>query len=165
MVRFKSRYLYFDVEYSPPDSRPIRAAEDEDLLPGGGRANDSVGKRYLQLHGQPSPSHYINESQAVINANAILKAVQSSIKFTYGDTGLGLIKSSLQVKYFSNATSSGVIRVSRDQYRKVWSAITMIRELCGVGCAISVRHASGTIKKAQKKIVIDNSTKANLLLK
>lgn len=53
------------------------------------------------------------------------------------------------MKYFSPATSTGIVRVGREQYRLVWAALTMIKEIRGRPCVIRVVHVSGTIKKAE----------------
>jgi len=53
------------------------------------------------------------------------------------------------VKYFSPTTSTGIVRVGREQYRVVWVALTFLKEFKGQPCIISVVHVSGTIKKAE----------------
>jgi ribonuclease P/MRP protein subunit POP5 len=53
------------------------------------------------------------------------------------------------VKYFSPTTSTGIVRVGREQYRLVWAALTFLKEIKGQPCIISVVHVSGTIKKAE----------------
>lgn len=56
---------------------------------------------------------------------------------------------SYAVKYFSPATSTGIVRVGREHYRLVWAALTYIKDIRGRPCVIRVVHVSGTIKKAE----------------
>jgi ribonuclease P/MRP protein subunit POP5 len=57
------------------------------------------------------------------------------------------------VKYFSPATSTGIVRVGREHYRLVWAALTYVREIKGRPCVLRVVHVSGTIKKAELEAV------------
>lgn len=57
------------------------------------------------------------------------------------------------VKYFSTETSTGIIRVGRDNYRVVWGALTQIREIRGRPVVIRVVKVSGTIKKAELEAI------------
>lgn len=62
----------------------------------------------------------------------------------------------LIVKYFSQATSTAIIRVSRDHYRLVWAALTFITRLpepVDQPCVIQVVRVSGTIKKAEEEAI------------
>jgi ribonuclease P/MRP protein subunit POP5 len=59
------------------------------------------------------------------------------------------------VKYFSPATSTAIIRVSRDHYRLVWAALTFTSQLPKIGqpCVLQVVRVSGTIRKAEEEAV------------
>ena len=60
------------------------------------------------------------------------------------------------VKYFSPATSTAIIRVSRDHYRLVWAALTFTTRLLkpiDQACVMQVVRVSGTIKKAEEEAV------------
>lgn len=60
------------------------------------------------------------------------------------------------VNYLSPATSTAIIRVSRDHYRLVWAALTFITKLpkpIDQPCCIRVVRCSGTIKKAEQEAV------------
>lgn len=60
------------------------------------------------------------------------------------------------VIYLSPATSTAIIRVSRDHYRLVWAALTFITKLpkpIEEACCIRVVRCSGTIKKAEEEAV------------
>ena len=60
------------------------------------------------------------------------------------------------VKYFSPATSTAIIRVSRDHYRLVWAALTFTTRLpkpVDQACVMQVVRVSGTIKKAEEEAI------------
>ena len=61
------------------------------------------------------------------------------------------------VKYLSNATSTFIIRVSRDHYRLAWTALTFMTQVPGVkegkNCVFRVVRVSGTIRKAQEEAI------------
>lgn len=60
------------------------------------------------------------------------------------------------VKYFSPATSTAIIRVARDHYRMVWSALTFTTRLpkpVDQPCVMQVVRVSGTIKKAEEEAI------------
>lgn len=53
------------------------------------------------------------------------------------------------VKYFSSATSTGILRITRENYRILWAALTFINELYGQPAVFRVVRVSGTIRKAE----------------
>lgn len=60
------------------------------------------------------------------------------------------------VKYFSSATSTAIIRVSRNHYRLVWAALTFINHFpkpVNAPCVIQVIRVSGTIRKAEEEAI------------
>lgn len=57
------------------------------------------------------------------------------------------------VKYFSPVTSTGILRVARENYRLVWAALTYVKEIQGRPVVIRVVRVSGTIKKAEVEAV------------
>ncbi|KAK3621099.1 RNA-binding protein pop5 [Elasticomyces elasticus] len=62
----------------------------------------------------------------------------------------------LFVKYFSQATSTAIVRVSRDHYRLVWAALTFATRLpnpVGQPCVIQVVRVSGTIRKSEEEAI------------
>ena len=79
--------------------------------------------------------------------------LRQQISYNFGDHGSGLVASSLSLRYFSAATSTGILRISRDQYRMAWAALTFIRELAGRECIVTVKRVSVTVKKADQEIL------------
>lgn len=64
----------------------------------------------------------------------------------------------LAVKYLSNATSTCILQCSREHYRLVWAALTMIDRVPTKGgpgkpCVVRVVRVSGTIKKVEQEAV------------
>jgi ribonuclease P/MRP protein subunit POP5 len=57
------------------------------------------------------------------------------------------------VKYFSPATSAGIVRVSRQHFRIVWAALTYINNVAGHNVIIRVVRVSGTIRKCQQAAI------------
>ena len=62
----------------------------------------------------------------------------------------------LTVKYLSLATSTFIIKVSRDHYRIAWAALSFMSRVPvdnGKRCVFRVIRVSGTIRKAQEEAV------------
>lgn len=76
---------------------------------------------------------------------AILQVLRDSIEVNFGDFGLGQALSSLQVKYYNCYTQLCVIRCSRDGYRQVWAAMTMVTDINHRAVLLRLLHLSGTI--------------------
>jgi ribonuclease P/MRP protein subunit POP5 len=88
-----------------------------------------------------------------VTSKLLLDILRQQIAYNFGDQGSGLVAASLSVRYFSAATSTGIIRIGRDHYRMVWAALTFVRDIAGRECVISVRRVSGTVKKAEEEIL------------
>jgi len=94
-----------------------------------------------------------SSSSQVVTQKLLLEVLRQQISYNFGDYGSGAVSASLAIKYFSAATNTGLVRVSRDHYRLIWAALTFIRELGGRECIVTVRRVSGTIKKAEQEII------------
>ncbi|KAF2152457.1 hypothetical protein K461DRAFT_278685 [Myriangium duriaei CBS 260.36] len=128
MVRLKHRYLLLQILYLDGSSS----------LPGS-----------LAFH---SPS------SDTLTASILARTIRDSVAEQFGDYGAGLTSASLQVKYFSNPTSTAILRVSRAHHRLVWAACTTLTHLPDRAksrreCVIRVLRVSGTIKKAELEAV------------
>jgi len=58
--------------------------------------------------------------------------------------------------YLSTATSTAIIRVSRESYRLVWAALSFATKLpnpLSVPCVIQVLRVSGTIRKSEEAAI------------
>ncbi|KAK9457611.1 ribonuclease P/MRP protein subunit [Dipodascopsis uninucleata] len=165
MVRFKSRYILFSVHYPTENVEDLlvfsaydkvktahahdneeispksQGSSDQMILPGGILPNIDHKSRLL-LQWQPSPD--------LVDMNAVNTAIRDSINRNFGDLGAGLVRSSLNLRYYSKATSMGIVRVSRDHFRLVWAALTFINEIADQKVVVTVEHVSGTMRKCQK---------------
>lgn len=47
----------------------------------------------------------------------------------------------------------GIVRISRDHFRLLWAALTLIRSINGEACIVTVDHVSGTMKKVEQTII------------
>ncbi|GME69504.1 hypothetical protein B5S31_g2541 [[Candida] boidinii] len=135
MVRLKTRYILFEIIY------PELNGDGEEGTDWYKTRSNSI----IALHKQ-SPS--------VINAKVIILAIRKSLQLNYGDLGSGCDGMSLVLKYFSNRTSTGIIRVLRESYMKICSAICLINELNGYKVIIRCVNLSGSIKKCEDKSII-----------
>ncbi|PKA55745.1 putative ribonuclease P/MRP protein subunit POP5 [Apostasia shenzhenica] len=86
-----------------------------------------------------------NEPIIVTEYN-LLKAIKDSILFDFGECGLALSLGSLQVKYVNPSTKLCIVRTSREDHQKIWSAMTMVTSIAKCPVTITLLHLSGTIK-------------------
>lgn len=100
-----------------------------------------------------------NSSQNVysITQQDIISVVRASISGNFGDLAAGQLSSSLTVKLWSPALSICVIRSTRENFRTVWGAISLITELRHhpqMGrVRFTVVHVGGTIRACQKSAI------------
>ena len=154
MVRIKHRYLLVNILY--PEAT----------------------KRYADVPGGkdvPLVMQFRRSSDDRVDARMLARIIREGVAELFGDYGSGMIASSLQgisnssthtvlraranansVKYFSPATSTAIIRVSRDHLRLVWSALAFTTHLpkpVDQACVMQVARVSGTIKKAEEEAI------------
>jgi ribonuclease P/MRP protein subunit POP5 len=152
MVRIKERYLLINILY-PPDA----PSKDRKNIP------DFV------LQHQPTVEK--------LTPQLLLKAVRAEIGQLFGDYGLGALGGHLSgklyitkrtchggvrntefatVKYLSLATSTFILRCSRDHYKMLWAALTVMDHVPvkdGRPCIFRVVRVSGTIRKAEEEAI------------
>ncbi|KAI9136042.1 hypothetical protein BKA69DRAFT_251434 [Paraphysoderma sedebokerense] len=115
----------------------------------------------LQLH-FPSPP-LPTSSSSTLTSSALLSSIRFSIQSLFGYLGSGFLLQSVQVKYYSPHTNVAIVRVDRDYFRALWSAINFITDVDGRECAVQVVWVGGTIKQIQKA-AIRHDTEQLLLL-
>ncbi|ERF71603.1 hypothetical protein EPUS_00592 [Endocarpon pusillum Z07020] len=134
MVRIKHRYLLIQILYpSLQTSNP--------------EAPDSV------LFHAPTAPH--------ITSSTLIHLLRTQVSLLFGDYGSGVLAAGFSIKYFSNATSTAIVRCPRAHYRLAWAALTFVTELPGATkgptegerCVFRVVRVSGTIKKAEEEAV------------
>ena len=167
MVRLKHRYLLVNILY--PDS-----------------ALESSGVR-LNAKETPEIVHFNQPTSDKLTPQLLSRIIRDAVAELFGDYGSGMITGSLvgmfssltggswceelcasltayTVKYLSPATSTAIVRVSRDHYRLVWAALTFVTKLprpIDQSCVIKVVRVSGTIRKAEEEAI--RRAKANIL--
>ncbi|KAL2282480.1 hypothetical protein FJTKL_10573 [Diaporthe vaccinii] len=133
MVRIKERYLLVDIVYPEAAQNQVKA-----------------GLPDLLVYNQPTAN--------ACNARSIQYAIKAQITDLFGDYGAGAVERSLRVKYLSNATSTCILQCSREHYRLVWAALTMMKHVPtkqgpGLPCIFRVVRVSGTIKKVEEEAI------------
>jgi ribonuclease P/MRP protein subunit POP5 len=145
MVRIKSRYLLVNVLYPELDSK----------------ASNLKVPDVVQYH-QPTTDN--------ITAHDLWKGIRAEVNNLFGDYGGGAVAGSISksivcyegtvlkfvVKYWSPATSTFILRVSREHYRTAWAAMTLMNRVPvkgGRNCVFRVVRVSGTIKKSQEEVI------------
>ncbi|KAJ1948872.1 RNA-binding protein pop5 [Linderina pennispora] len=122
MVRFKHRYLCFEIQFHTA-------------------AEQALGH---QKAGQKQPA---------LSSKAIFHLIRDQMQINFGDSGAGHVVMGTQVKYFSSRTNMGILKVPRDHYQMIWSALTLTTQISRTPCMIRVWHVSGTIKKCQQAAI------------
>lgn len=126
MVRLKTRYLLFEILY--PDELEH------------GSLNGSITQNKVTLR---SPT------EKKVDGRYMTRLIRQAVLESFGEYGAGVVASTIAVKYFSQRTSTGIVRVTRPHFRMIWSTLSDIRQLNGRNCIITVKRVSGTIKKCQ----------------
>ncbi|AMD21221.1 HEL059Cp [Eremothecium sinecaudum] len=138
MVRLKCRYILFEILYPP-----MELNESYDEL-GLNSSNDIL----LAHHRTSSP---------VITNKTIMQELHRILQINFGDFGVGRAKYLLNMKYFSNKTSTGILRCSRDDYQLIIIALTLIKKIDTVSnLIINPVKVSGTIKKVENYAIYRN---------
>lgn len=135
MVRIKHRYILFEILYPPTADTRVTPREDFNQF------SQSELNALLTLH-QSSPNS--------INVKTILNVIRKSLLDHYGDVGAGKAGMLLNVKYFSNRTSTGILRCGRDQSDYIIGAMSLIEKMENNYVIIRCLHVSGTIKKCEE---------------
>ncbi|XP_052188029.1 probable ribonuclease P/MRP protein subunit POP5 [Diospyros lotus] len=86
------------------------------------------------------------EDPIIVTQFNVSKAIKDSLLENFGECGLASSLGSFQVKYVNPITKLCIIRASREEYQKVWSAITMIRSIGNCPVLFNLLDLSGNIK-------------------
>ncbi|CAN4114073.1 unnamed protein product [Withania somnifera] len=85
-----------------------------------------------------------SDEPIVITQFNLNKVIKDVILTNFGECGVA--SSSFQVKYVNPITKLCVIRASREEYQKVWAAITMIRSVGSCPVVFNLLDLSGSIR-------------------
>ncbi|QLG73180.1 hypothetical protein HG535_0E02640 [Zygotorulaspora mrakii] len=129
MVRLKSRYILFEIVY-PTGTDSITSSLE-------------TGKDIFLRHHQITPPD--------ISSKTLLQEIRKSLQLNFGDYGLGKVSSLLQVKYFSNMTSTGILRCHREDCDLLVMALFLMKKISNTDRVIvNPIKVSGTIKKIEE---------------
>lgn len=134
MVRIKHRYLLIQILYPSLQTKNPEA---------------------------PDPVHFHAPTAPHITSSTLIHLLRTQVSLLFGDYGSGVLAAGFSIKYFSNATSTAIVRCPRAHYRLAWAALTFVTELPGatkgssegVRCVFRVVRVSGTIKKVEEEAV------------
>ncbi|GAA5871409.1 hypothetical protein JCM3774_005590 [Rhodotorula dairenensis] len=137
MVRFKHRYLLVHLVFP-----------DQLQLPSSSSAGPSA----------PSTPTTTPTPQSTLTESSLIGLLRDSLSVNFGDVGAGEVGGTFSIKYLSPTTSTVIIRVSREHYRTLWAALTLLRKVGGHECVARVIHVSGTIRKTQHCAIAHDRT-------
>ncbi|ONK75964.1 uncharacterized protein A4U43_C03F22410 [Asparagus officinalis] len=86
----------------------------------------------------------------IITEGNLSKVIKDSILLNFGECGLAMSLGSFQVKYVNPISKLCIIRVTRDDHQKVWSAITMVRSIGNCSVTLNLLDLSGSIKACKR---------------
>lgn len=87
-----------------------------------------------------------SKADEALSEAALLALLRDALAANFGDYGLGSSLPSLQVKFFSPYTQLFVLRCSRDVYRKVLAAATMVTDIGHRAAFLRLLHVAGTVQ-------------------
>ncbi|EEF49209.1 lipoate-protein ligase B, putative [Ricinus communis] len=97
------------------------------------------------------PNRDLNtDDPIIITQFNVSKAIKESILVNYGECGLASSLGSFQVKYVNPITKLCIIRASREEYQKVWSAVTMVRSIGNCPVLFNLLDLSGSIRACKR---------------
>ncbi|XP_070572976.1 ribonuclease P/MRP protein subunit POP5-like [Ptychodera flava] len=99
-----------------------------------------------------------------VEEKVIYFTIKQAIERSHGDYGIGVTLSGLNVKYLNIYTRIVLIRVRRDFYKLLWSALPFIRSIEKKPCFIHTLHLGGTIRSCQKFLLKYSRQKLVVLL-
>ncbi|KAG6438363.1 hypothetical protein SASPL_103304 [Salvia splendens] len=103
--------------------------------------------RYLimEVFLDPNKEFSVDEPIRITSKN-LWEAIVKSILVNFGECGLASATNSSKVKYVNPTTKHVIIRTSREDYQKVWAAITMIKSVGHCPVVFNLLDLSGSIK-------------------
>ncbi|TXG48477.1 hypothetical protein EZV62_024352 [Acer yangbiense] len=82
----------------------------------------------------------------------VSKAIKDSLLLNFGECGLASSLGSFQVKYLNPITKLCIIRASREDHQKIWSAITMVRSIGNCPVLFNLLDLSGKCKQLSHRL-------------
>ena len=114
----------------------------------------------------PTPSPSLRPHPPTTTYTPLLQPIphstQDSIQINFGDFGAAALLSSLQIRYYDEATHIFILRCPREGYRSAWAAMTLVTNLSsssssssssGTKASISVLRVSGSVRTCRTDAV------------
>ncbi|XP_019441485.1 PREDICTED: probable ribonuclease P/MRP protein subunit POP5 [Lupinus angustifolius] len=103
--------------------------------------------RYMVMEVFMDPNRdQVGVDPIIITQFNVSKTIRDSILVNFGECGLGSAIGPFLVKYVNPVTNLCIIRISREDYQKVWAAITMVRSVGNYPVVFNMLDLSGSIK-------------------
>ncbi|GFP94313.1 probable ribonuclease p/mrp protein subunit pop5 [Phtheirospermum japonicum] len=99
----------------------------------------------MEVFLDPNKDFSVDEPIIITQFN-LSKAIKDSILTNFGECGLASSMNSFQVKYVNPITKVCIFRTSREEYQKVWAAITMVKSVGNCPVVFNLLDLSGSIK-------------------
>jgi ribonuclease P/MRP protein subunit POP5 len=128
MVRLKTRYILFQLRY-PEQGNIVET----------GLANEI-------------PS----ESSNTLTNKILASTLRLSMSKNFGDRALSDTLTSFVIKYFSNKTSTGILRVHYDAVETILAAMFFVQTLEGRNVIWESVGISGSISKCERRAILRN---------
>lgn len=103
------------------------------------------------------------EGLPTLTQAAVAHTIKESVLLNFGEFGLGFSVTSLQVKYVNPATGLCIIRCSRQEYEKIWCAITFITSINNCSGFFNLLDLSGNIRSCKRVALEYDRAKVDLL--
>lgn len=143
MVRLKSRYVLFEIIYPPESIAEAELDRMDDVMMG---------------------FHKSTRNYHEINSKTILQEIRRVVQYNFGDLGSGQLTSLLHLKYFSNATSTGILRCHREDLNILLTTLALVNKIGDYeGIILNPVKVSGTIKKLEQYAIRRNHNFINAL--
>lgn len=104
-----------------------------------------------------------------VTGKIILQKIKEQININFGDAAMGRISGSLNLRYFSNKTSLGILKMNFEEYKMVCFAIMMVNKLEikqdnnkeEEDIIIQIIRSSGTMTKLQTFLINEDKKIVN----
>lgn len=86
------------------------------------------------------------KSPIILTPFNVAEAIKESIRFNFGECGLGSSLGSFDVKHVNEITKLCIVRSSREDHRQVWSAMTLIKSIGNCPVILNLLDITGCIR-------------------
>eukprot|EP00252_Welwitschia_mirabilis_P014012 TRINITY_DN31024_c0_g1_i1.p1 TRINITY_DN31024_c0_g1~~TRINITY_DN31024_c0_g1_i1.p1 ORF type:complete len:154 (-),score=21.67 TRINITY_DN31024_c0_g1_i1:67-528(-) len=106
--------------------------------------------RYLVFEVFINPEKQSENRTVVLTQKSIQSAIKDSLRHNFGEHGLATSLANLNVKYWNPITKLCIVRCSRQDYSRIWSAITLISAIEQHPVVFNLLDLNGNINGCRK---------------